>query len=85
MIFMSNILPVSNLRNYYEVLRNCKKGEPVFLTENGRSRFVVMDIEDYESESAEKKLLVKIREAEEAVKEGKAWLSLDELKAIVGE
>ena len=44
---MANILPVSDLRNYNEVLKNCRKGEPVYLTKNGRGRFVVMDIEDY--------------------------------------
>jgi len=44
---MVNILPVSDLRNYNEVLKNCHKGEPVYLTKNGRGRFVIMDIEDY--------------------------------------
>ena len=38
---MANILPVSDLRNYNEVLKNCHKGEPVYLTKNGRGRFVV--------------------------------------------
>ena len=33
---MANILPVSDLRNYNEVLKNCRKGEPVYLTKNGR-------------------------------------------------
>ena len=47
---MPNILPVSDLRNYNEVLKNCQAGEPVFLTKNGRGRFVVLDIEDYERE-----------------------------------
>lgn len=56
---MPNILPVSDLRNYNEVLKNCQVGEPVFLTKNGRGRFVVMDIEDYERDKAEKKLLEK--------------------------
>lgn len=51
---MANILPVSDLRNYNEVLKNCRVGEPVFLTKNGRGKFVVMDIEDYEREKAEK-------------------------------
>ena len=82
---MSNILPVSDLRNYNEVLKNCQIGEPVFLTKNGRGRFVVMDIEDYEREKAEKKLLMKLQEAEDAVKDGNGWLTLDELKANVGE
>ena len=65
---MPNILPVSDLRNYNEVLKNCQVGEPVFLTKNGRGRFVVMDIEDYERDKAEKKLLEKLQEAEAAVK-----------------
>ncbi|MST88699.1 type II toxin-antitoxin system prevent-host-death family antitoxin [Sharpea azabuensis] len=81
---MSHILPVSDLRNYNEVLKHCHKGEPVFLTKNGRGRFVVMDIEDYERERAEKKLLMKLQEAEEAVKNGDGWLTLEELKAAVG-
>lgn len=81
---MPNILPVSDLRNYNEVLKNCQAGEPVFLTKNGRGRFVVLDIEDYEKDRAEKKLLMKLQEAEEAVKDGEGWLSLDELKATMG-
>lgn len=82
---MANILPVSDLRNYNEVLKNCRAGEPVFLTKNGRGRFVVLDIEDYERDREEKKLLMKLQEAEDAVKDGENWLSLDELKALVGE
>ena len=82
---MANILPVSDLRNYNEVLKNCRVGEPVFLTKNGRGRFVVLDIEDYERDRAEKNLLTKLQEAEEAVKDGEGWLSLDELKRRVGE
>ena len=63
---MANILPVSNLRNYNEVLKNCQAGEPVFLTKNGRVHFVVMDIEDYERDRAEKKLLMKLQKMEKA-------------------
>lgn len=82
---MANILPVSDLRNYNEVLKNCRAGEPVFLTKNGRGRFVVLDIEDYERDRAEKKLLRKLQEAEDAVKDGDGWLSMTELKKLVGE
>ena len=81
--FMPNIFPVSDLRNYNEVLKNCQVGEPVFLTQNGRGKFVVMDIEDYEREKAEKKLLIKLQEAEEAVRDESAWMSLYELKKSV--
>ena len=82
---MPNIKPISDLRNYTEVLKETSEGAPVFLTKNGRGRFVVMDIEDYERDRAEKKLLMKLQEAEEAVKDGEGWLELDELKALVGE
>ena len=82
---MPNILLVSDLRNYNGVLKCCKVGQPVFLTKNGRGRFVVMDIEDYERERAEKKPLEKLQEVEDAVKDGNGWLSLEELKAMVGE
>ena len=58
---MPNILPVSDLRNYNKVLKNCRKGEPVYLTKNGRGSFVLMDIEDYQRERAEKKLLIKFQ------------------------
>ena len=80
---MPSILPVSDLRNYNEVLKHCQVGEPVFLTKNGRGRFVVLDMEDYERSIAERKLLMMLKEAEEAVKDGENWLSLEELKKVM--
>ena len=68
-----------------EVLKNCHKGELVYLTKNSGGGFVVMDIEDYERDHAEKKLLMKLQEAEEVVKDCEGWLNLDELKAMVEE
>lgn len=82
---MPNILPVSDLRNYNEVLKHCQAGEPVFLTKNGRGRFVVLDIEDYERSIAERKLLMKLKEAEEKIKDGNGWLNLEELKTAMEE
>ena len=37
---MPNIKPVSDLRNYGEVLRDVAVGQPVFLTKNGHGRYV---------------------------------------------
>ena len=45
---MPNIKPISDLRNYNEVLRDCQNGDPVFLTKNGRGRYVLVDIQEYE-------------------------------------
>lgn len=47
-------------------------------------RFVAFNNEDYERDRAEKKLLLKLQEAENAAKDVESWLSLDELKALVG-
>jgi len=82
---MANILPVSDLRNYNDVLKNCHKGEPVYLTKNGRGRFVIVDIEDYERDRKERKLLLKLQEVEEAIGESENWLNLEKLKRMVGE
>ncbi len=45
---MPNVKPVSDLRNYDEVLREVSEGEAVFLTRKGRVCFVIEDIGEYE-------------------------------------
>ena len=45
---MPCIKPVSDLRNYNEVLQYVANGEPVYLTKNGRGAYAVVTIEDYE-------------------------------------
>lgn len=77
---MPNIMPVSDLRNYNEVLRTCQVGEPVFLTKNGRGRYVLLDIQEYETQRAIIKLLSNLSEAENAIKTGSEWKTLDDLK-----
>jgi prevent-host-death family protein len=54
---MPVIRPVSDLRNYSGVLRDIAVGEPVFLTKNGRGRYVMLDMEDYEKIQAAIKLM----------------------------
>ena len=44
---MPTIKPVSDLRNYGEVLRDVAVGQPVFLTKNGHGRYAVLDMEEY--------------------------------------
>lgn len=77
---MPNIKPVSDLRNYNEVLKDCHTGDPVYLTKNGRGKYVIVDIEEYERQQSIMKLLTKLSEAEDAIKTGEEWQSLDELK-----
>ena len=54
---MPNIKPISDLRNYSEVLRNVAVGAPVFLTKNGRGRYAIVDIQDYEKTQATIRLM----------------------------
>jgi len=81
---MPNIKPVSDLRNYNEVLRDCQDGEPVFLTKNGRGKYVLLDIQEYERQQTMIELLAKLSEAEAAIKTGEEWLSVGELKSRLG-
>ncbi|NLW46752.1 MAG: type II toxin-antitoxin system prevent-host-death family antitoxin [Firmicutes bacterium] len=80
---MPNIKPVSDLRNYNDVLRSCQVGEPVFLTKNGRGRYVLLDMREYERQQAVIKLLSKLSEAEDAIKTGEEWRSLEDLKKLL--
>ena len=81
---MPNIKPVSDLRNYNEVLRDIAVGEPVFLTKNGRGRYVLIDIEEYEKTKATIKLLSKLSEAEDSIKDEKMWISSEEVRNVLG-
>ena len=54
---MTNIVPISDLKNYSEVLRSCDHGATVYLTKNGRGKYVVQSLEDYEKLQASVKLL----------------------------
>lgn len=77
---MPIIKPVSDLRNYNDVLRSCQFGKPVFLTKNGRGRYVLLDMQEYEKQQALIKLISKLSEAEDAIKTGEEWKSLNDLK-----
>ena len=76
---MPNIKPVSDLRNYNEVLRSVAIGEPVFLTKNGRGRYALVDIADYEKTQATLKLMLELVKGEKAGHEN-GWLSIDEVE-----
>ncbi len=80
---MPNIRPVSDLRNYAEVLKEISFDEPVFLTKNGRGRYAIVDMEEYEKTKAIIKLMGKLSEGEKSVKEN-GWLSNDDVKAALG-
>lgn len=86
---MPNIKPVSDLRNYNEVLNDISVGEPVFLTKNGRGRYAILDIKEYEKLHAELKLISELLSVEKERESGAKYFTLDEvedsLNSILGE
>ena len=80
---MPNIKPMSDLRNYNEVLKDIAVGEPVFLTKNGRGRYAIVDILDYEKSKAELALMAELAKGEQSARE-QGWVSDTDLAAMLG-
>lgn len=77
---MPKIKPISDLRNYNEVLRDVSVGEPVFLTKNGRGRYALVDIADYEKTQATIKLMSELNRGRKSGEE-KGWVLHEDVKA----
>ena len=78
-----NIKPVSDLRNYSEVLKDISSGSPVYLTKNGRGRYVILAMEDYEKNQAAIKLMMELEKGRiSGEKEG--WSTLEEVRKEFG-
>lgn len=76
---MPNIKPVSDLRNYGDVLRDVAVGQPVFLTKNGHGRYAVLDMEEYRQYEilvAKEKLLSELEKGSRSG-ERNGWLDVE--------
>ena len=80
---MPNIKPVSDLRNYTEVLRDIAVGEPVFLTRNGRGKYAIVDMEEFEKLQATLKLLGELAKGEASAKK-QGYIDLTDAEALLG-
>lgn len=74
---MTNIVPISDLKNYTEVLGQCDDGSVVYLTKNGRGKYVVQSMAAYEKMKATVQLLAELSKGLEAVRT-QGGLSIDE-------
>ena len=79
---MPNIKPISNLRNYSEVLHDVAVGAPVFLTKNGRERYAIVDMQDYEKTQATIRLMNELAKGRHSG-ETEGWLTTDDTRAHV--
>jgi len=80
---MPNIKPISDLRNYTEVLRDVAVGAPVFLTKNGRGKYAIVDIKDYEKTQASLEMLSELAKGRKSGEE-QGWLNLQTVEENLG-
>lgn len=80
---MPNIKPISDLRNYTDVLNEVKEDSPVYLTRNGRGEYVIMKLEDLDKLKSTIKLLSKLEEGEKSARE-EGWLSTKDVETALG-
>lgn len=80
---MPNIKPISDLRNYTEVLKEVTEDSPVYLTRNGRGEYAIVKLKELDKLKAAIKLLAKLEEGEKTARE-KEWLSADDVEASLG-
>ena len=80
---MPNIKPISDLRNYTEVLQDVSVGAPVFLTKNGRGKYAIVDIRDYDRTQATIRLMNELAKGRKSGDE-KGWLTLEEVERELG-
>lgn len=81
---MPNIKPISDLRSYTAVLDEVAQGSPVFLTKNGRGRYVIQDISDYERHEAERTLLAQLDYGKRAADE-RGTLTTEQVRGVFDE
>ena len=74
---MTNIIPISDMKNYSEVLAHCDDGSVVYLTKNGRGKYVVQNLESYEKLLASVQLLAELSKGVESIRT-EGGLSVDE-------
>jgi len=82
---LPNIKPISDLRNYGEVLRDVAVGSPVFLTKKGHRRYAVLDIEEYklfEKAVAWRSLKAELEKGRLSGEEN-GWVSADEVRTCL--
>lgn len=83
---MPNIKPISDLRNYTDVLKEVDVSSRVYLTRNGHGAYGILtmaEIDELDRYRAAYKLFSKLQDAEDrAAKEG--WIDTDDLEKELG-
>lgn len=80
---MYNTKPITDLENYNKVLSEVEFGKPVILTKNGKSKYVMMDINEYERMQSILKLLNELAKGDACIKK-EDYISIEKVKEILG-
>ena len=84
---MPNIKPISDLRNYTDVLNEVDVSSRVYLTRNGRGEYAILkmdEIDELDKYRAAYSLFTRLKKAEEsAVTEG--WIDEADLDKLIRE
>jgi prevent-host-death family protein len=83
MMIMPNIKPVSDLRNYTDVLNEVREDSPVYLTRNGRGEYAIIKLKELDRLKSTIRLLSNLEEGEKSARE-KGWLSAQDVEAKLG-
>ena len=77
---MPTVMQVSSLRNYADVLGQVGPGSPVFLTENERECYAILDMADYDRLVAEQTLFSKLQRGR-MYGESEGWVPAPDVRA----
>jgi hypothetical protein len=83
---MPNIKPISDLRNYTDVLKEVDSSNRVYLTRNGRGEYGILtmaEIDELDRCRTAYTLFSKLREAEERA-EQEGWIDSEDLEKELG-
>ena len=83
---MPNIMPISELRNYSNVVKEVKYGSRVYLTKNGHGQIVMINMKELdklEKELAFYRFKLEMEQGEKSIRE-EGTVSAEELKKELG-
>ena len=83
---MTNIMPISELRNYTNVVNSVKYGSRVYLTKNGHGYIAMInmkELDEMEKELALYRLKMEMEKGEKSILE-EGTISSDDLKKELG-
>lgn len=80
---MPTIAPVSDLRNYGNVLEKVAVGSPVYLTRNGHGVYSIRDMEDEENFQKAEAMIRLMCELNAGIRsaEGEGWISEEDFRS----